>query len=142
MDWFDGERPHGTQEGPCNIYATICWAPDTTFVSVYRSPSSEHLSSPSEIFRNKLAQVIASLFRADYPEGWPTFFSDIQSALLSVNTSNNDLNAGHAAMFLDILLAIDSEIISTETARSAPERAFVTSIVRILSLLSMNRKVI
>jgi len=133
MARFDGARKDGTQTSVDYLHATIRRAQLSTYLSILPMPLHMSHTRPllTEVLRNKLAHVFGCLFRADYPEGWPNFFGDVQQALLSTAPPTNDLNPGHVAMFIDIIIAIDTEVVSTEVSRSPQDFAFANSIVRI-----------
>ena len=70
----------------------------------------------------KLAQVIVIIFKQDFPERWPSYFSDIMQALLSQN-EKNELNPTLVEMFLLIMIGIDEEVVSNEVIRTTAEMA-------------------
>eukprot|EP01117_Protostelium_nocturnum_P002827 TRINITY_DN13746_c0_g1_i1.p1 TRINITY_DN13746_c0_g1~~TRINITY_DN13746_c0_g1_i1.p1 ORF type:complete len:965 (-),score=282.39 TRINITY_DN13746_c0_g1_i1:38-2932(-) len=72
-------------------------------------------SEPEGEIKNKFAQIVALLFKVEYPQSWPTFFSDITSSL-SLSTSSVD-------MFLRVMNNIDDEIINQEMLRNTEEVA-------------------
>jgi hypothetical protein len=73
------------------------------------------------------------VFRLEFPETWPEFFTDLANALLTPvqRGAVNDLHPELVSMFLLVCLTIDQEIVSNEVARSAQEHAHNTQIVRI-----------
>lgn len=73
------------------------------------SPFVSHLIAIISAVKNKFAQVLVLLFHLEYPEGWPTFFSELLE-LLSVGPVMVD-------MFLRIIETIDRLVVSSETIR-------------------------
>ncbi|PRP73955.1 exportin-T [Planoprotostelium fungivorum] len=80
-------------------------------------PNAQATETP---LKNKFAQIVALLFKMEYPHNWPSFFSDILS-LLSVGTSSVDI-------FLRIMSNIDDEIINQDMLRNTQEVARSTEI--------------
>jgi len=72
-----------------------------------------HLSNGTEdnAVKNKYSQIVALLFKQEYPEQWPTFFDDYLSLL----------NLGPAVIdiFLRICVAIDEQVVSLAYRSSA-----------------------
>ncbi|PFX29322.1 Exportin-T [Stylophora pistillata] len=60
--------------------------------------------------KNKAAQVFSLIFVRDYPEGWPTFFSDLLQCL--------QFGAQAVDMYLRILKAIDEEVVDRDVIRN------------------------
>lgn len=63
--------------------------------------------------KNKAAQVFSLIFVCDYPEGWPTFFSDLLQCL--------QFGAKAVDMYLRILKAIDEEVVDRDVTRNQQE---------------------
>eukprot|EP01087_Luapelamoeba_hula_P018313 TRINITY_DN5887_c0_g1_i1.p1 TRINITY_DN5887_c0_g1~~TRINITY_DN5887_c0_g1_i1.p1 ORF type:complete len:983 (-),score=118.97 TRINITY_DN5887_c0_g1_i1:81-3029(-) len=74
--------------------------------------------------RNKMAQAIAALFKKQYPQQWPTFFSDFSVAPLvadPLTALRTDEQRICVDMFLRIIKAIDEDVVSREVTRSTSE---------------------
>ena len=56
--------------------------------------------------RNKVAQLFALSFRADYTRRWPSFFADLLQSL--------SLGERVVDMYLHILMAIDTDVVDRE----------------------------
>lgn len=63
--------------------------------------------------RNKLAQAIVGVVKAEYPAVWPNFFRELCAAAAT--------GPGLADMFGRIMVSVDEDIISLEIPRSAEE---------------------
>jgi exportin-T len=74
---------------------------------------SHENSSLSLFLRNKLAQVIVAVAAIEYPDEWPTFFTDVLGSMTE--------NPGSIDCFSRILISIHEDIISLEVPRSAEE---------------------
>ncbi|CAD7697822.1 unnamed protein product [Ostreobium quekettii] len=72
---------------------------------------SSDISQQPAFLRNKLSQLTAAVIRLEYPDGWPSCFSDLISAA----------QRGRSAVdiFCRIMLAIDSDVITLEIPRSS-----------------------
>lgn len=81
------------------------------------------------------------VFKAEFPENWPAFFTDLANTLLTPIQRGplNDLQPDLVGMFLLVLLTIDQEVVSNEVVRSPQEHAHNTQIVRFSVLMSTNR---
>lgn len=86
---------------------------------------------------NALAVVIVLIFKNEFPERWPSFFSDLGSALLvpraspdgaASNGANLDIHL--VEMYLAVLREIDTEVVSREVHRSNDEHAHNRQLVR------------
>lgn len=60
--------------------------------------------------KNKYAQIMALLMRAEYPDQWPTFFRDLMGIL-------NGAGPHVVDVFLRIIKSVDDEVISHELHR-------------------------
>ena len=69
------------------------------------------LHPPPPYLRSKLATLLTSLFRVDYPDRWPSFFTDFLSLLPPLHPTVVDT-------FLRTLLAIDSDVVAHDWRRS------------------------
>lgn len=69
-------------------------------------------SSPPEkaYVKNKLAQIVSTVFVVDYPTVWPTFFSD----MMQYSTCSSEA----ADMYLRILKAIDTDVVDREVSHT------------------------
>lgn len=65
--------------------------------------------------KNKYAQIIVLLFKVEFPDTWPSFFTDMLASL-SRGPAMIDI-------FLRILKTIDEEVVSPEVHRSPAELA-------------------
>ena len=63
--------------------------------------------------RNKFAQILTLLAKQEYPNGWPSFFTELMATL----------NYGNASidLYLRVLLAVDGEVVAREISRSAED---------------------
>eukprot|EP01116_Phalansterium_solitarium_P022835 TRINITY_DN7699_c0_g1_i3.p1 TRINITY_DN7699_c0_g1~~TRINITY_DN7699_c0_g1_i3.p1 ORF type:complete len:352 (+),score=158.80 TRINITY_DN7699_c0_g1_i3:157-1212(+) len=78
---------------------------------------SEHLpkNPESPAIKNKFALVLVLLFKQEFPEKWPSFFTDLFSCL--------SFGLPLIDMFLRILKTIDEEVVSREVTRSQTDNA-------------------
>lgn len=60
--------------------------------------------------RNKGAQLLALTFLVDFPERWPSYFSDLLQML--------SLGANAVDVYQRVLMAIDSEVVDREIAHT------------------------
>jgi hypothetical protein len=107
--------------------------------------------------KNKFVQAFVVLFRLEYPEQWPSFFSDLFALLKSSGCmclpftavfnnlfneiisfiyilSNTATPSGLVIvdMFLRIMASIDQLVINSDAVRSSSEIAHASQIVRYL----------
>ena len=73
------------------------------------------LHSPPAFIRSKVAGLLVAVFKADYPERWPSFFPDLLSLL--------PRSPVVVDVFLRLLLAIDQEVVVHDWRRSEEEVA-------------------
>lgn len=89
---------------------------------------------------NKLAVVMVLIFKNEFPEVWPTFFTDLASTLLVPRPGQNggpasaDLDPVLVQMYLAILGEIDVEVVSNVVHRSNEALAHNRALVRIFHL--------
>ncbi|XP_015780138.1 PREDICTED: exportin-T-like [Acropora digitifera] len=67
-------------------------------------------SDDESFLKNKAAQVFSLIFVRDYPEQWPSFFSDLLQCL--------QFGSQAVDMYLRILKAIDEEVVDRDVVRS------------------------
>ncbi|XP_029201596.2 exportin-T-like [Acropora millepora] len=67
-------------------------------------------SDDENFLKNKAAQVFSLIFVRDYPEQWPSFFSDLLQCL--------QFGSRAVDMYLRILKAIDEEVVDRDVVRS------------------------
>ena len=72
---------------------------------------------PKVAIRNVFAKTLVCVFRSEYPEQWPTFFSDVFGVMQSAGSTEGDAGNSHFIQnlmkdyFLRILLAIDELVV-------------------------------
>ena len=110
--------------------------------------------------KNKFVHCLVLLFKAEYPENWPTFFNNDVLSMLQIGgiggVDGADLGAHIPTQiimldfFLRMLQTIDEEVVSTDVPRSNSEAAHNTTIVPysfssisflIFKLIKINRKI-
>jgi hypothetical protein len=72
--------------------------------------TSDSGSEPPPI-RNKVAQLLVSIFTNEFPDAWPSFFDDLLSLLDPESPSTFDF-------FFRVLLTIDENVVDRNMARS------------------------
>ena len=76
--------------------------------------------------KNKLAHLLVTLVRRQYPNEWPTFFHELLAML-----GGNGESTAMIDLYLRICVSLDQEVVCRYIHRNADEMNVNTTIVRI-----------
>lgn len=86
--------------------------------------------------KNKFVQALVVMFKLEYPEEWPSFFSDLFMLLKS--TGSTPAGLVMVDMFLRIMASIDQLVINSDAVRSSAEIAHASDIKEAMKVHCVN----